>query len=75
VQGHSIPRWTGNDHVFALAREHAGARLLVLANFSADRQRVAITAADEAAEVDGRPLERQGDTIVLAPYQHLWLRN
>ena len=27
--------WTGNEHVFGLCREHAGARLLVLANFTA----------------------------------------
>jgi amylosucrase len=74
VQGRSEARWTGNDHVFALAREQAGERLLVVANFTADPQRVTLSAPDEAAEVDGRPLERDGDAIVLAPYQHLWLR-
>jgi hypothetical protein len=34
-------------------------------------------AADRRApldEVDGRPLERDGDAIVLAPYPHLWIR-
>ncbi len=77
VQGRADPLWTGNDHVFGVWREHAGARLLVLANFSADPQTVrrparpALTPA--AAEPDGRPLEADGDDIVLAPYQHLWL--
>jgi amylosucrase len=28
------PFWTGNDHVFGLRREHAGATLTLLANFS-----------------------------------------
>jgi amylosucrase len=60
--------------VFALAREHAGDRLLIVANFTAEAQRVALAAPDEAAEVDGRPLERDGNVIVLAPYQHLWIR-
>jgi amylosucrase len=74
VQGRSEARWTGNDHVFGLAREQSDERLLVVANFTADPQRVTLSAPDEAAEVDGRPLERVGDAIVLAPYQHLWLR-
>jgi amylosucrase len=76
VQGRSEARWTGNDHVFALWREQAGERLLVVANFTADRQRVVldVPVTDAAAEVDGRPLERDGDAIVLAPYQHLWVR-
>ena len=73
VQGRSEARFTGNDHVFAIAREQAGERLLVVANFTADRQRVTLAASDDAAEVDGRPLERDGEDIVLAPYQHLWI--
>jgi amylosucrase len=73
TQARSEPRWTGNDHVFSLAREHAGEHLLVVANFSAERQRVALAAPDSAAAVDGRPLERDADAIVLAPYQHLWI--
>jgi len=24
------------------------------------------------AAVDGRPLQRDGDAVVLAPFQHLW---
>jgi amylosucrase len=74
VQGRSEPRWTGNDHVFAVSREQAGERLLVVANFTADPQRVALEADDDAAAVDGRPLLRDGDDVVLAPYQFLWLR-
>jgi amylosucrase len=77
VQGRAEPLWTGNDHVFGVWREHAGARLLVLANFSADPQTVARPArpalTPAAAEPDGRPLRADGDEIVLAPYQHLWL--
>jgi amylosucrase len=74
VQGRSEARWTGNDHVFALAREQAGERLLVVANFTAEPQRITLDATEAAAEVDGRPLERDGDVVVLAPYQHLWVR-
>lgn len=79
VQGAVDPLWTGNDHVFALRREQAGEALLVLANFTADPQPVTREAlhgfelTDAAAEVDGRALERHGDVVVLAPYQHLWL--
>ena len=40
AQGRVSPVWTGNDHVFGLAREHAGDRILLLANFSAAPQRV-----------------------------------
>jgi amylosucrase len=75
THGRSHARWTGNDHVFALAREHAGERLLVVANFTAEVQRVPLHAADTAAEIDGRPLERDGHEIVLAPYQYLWIRD
>jgi amylosucrase len=74
MHGQSEARWTGNDHVFALAREHAGERLLVVANFTAHPQRVRLDAADTAAEIDGRPLERDGQEILLAPYQYLWIR-
>ena len=42
VQGVVEPIWTGNDHVFGLCREHAGERLLVLANFTADPQPVGL---------------------------------
>ena len=33
AQGVMETIWTGNDHVFGLRREHAGDRLLLLANF------------------------------------------
>ena len=82
AQGRSEPLWTGNDHVFGLLREHAGERLLVLASFTPEPQAVHTawratagspsTAA--AADPDGRPLRVEGDFLVLAPYQHLWLR-
>jgi hypothetical protein len=32
------------------------------------------TLSAAAAEPDGRPLRADGDFVVLAPYQHLWLR-
>ena len=74
AQARSEPRMTGNDHVFALARAHAGDSLLLVANFSADPQRVALDAPDRAAAVDGRPLARDDGHLVLAPYQYLWVR-
>jgi amylosucrase len=82
AQGRSEPVWTGNDHVFGLVREHAGDRLLVLASFTPEPQAVhAAVASDrgfaiaaDAGAPDGRPLRREGDFVVLAPYQHLWLR-
>jgi amylosucrase len=74
AQARSEARWTGNDHVFALAREHAGERLLVVANFTADPQRAVLDAPPEAGQIDGRPVRREGEMTVLAPYQHLWIR-
>ncbi len=38
AQGTIEAIWTGNDHVFGLRREHAGDRLLLLANFSPEPQ-------------------------------------
>ena len=83
AQGATEPLDSGNDHVFALLREHAGERLLLLASFSALPQRVGTglarsrgfdPAVRDAAVPDGRPLELAGDDFALAPYQHLWLR-
>ena len=62
-------------------REHAGERLLLLANFTALEQAVhsgvareqGLRPAPEAAGPDGRPLSSRGDHLVLAPYQHLWI--
>ena len=79
--GRHEPIWTGNEHVFGLCREHAGARLLVLANFTAAPQPLhlapvherGLTLAPQAAEPDGRPLAVDGDFLVLAPYQHIWV--
>jgi amylosucrase len=74
--------WTGNDHVFGLLRSKAGQRLLLLANFTAERQPVGMAVVHErgleltadAARPDGRPAVVEGDVLVLEPYQHLWLR-
>lgn len=74
-EGRSEPQWTGNEHVFALLREHAGQSLRLVANFHHDAQAVAMDAPDEAAAVDGRPIAREHGRIVLAPYQHLWIRS
>ena len=57
AQGSVEAIWTGNNHVFGLRREHAGDRLLLLANFSPEPQRVAT----------------EGDTRVLEPYECAWL--
>ena len=82
AQGRAEPLWTGNDHVFGLRREHAGERLLLLANFTAARAGRARSASratatcrvtDAAAVPDGRPLGLRGDSLVLGPYQYLWL--
>jgi amylosucrase len=83
ARGAGRPLWTGNDHVYGLLRTFAGDRLLVLANFSADEQRVrdaivaehglALTPA--AADPDGRSLRVKGGQLVLAPYQFGWLRS
>jgi amylosucrase len=71
AQGRSEPVWTGSDHVFGLLREHAGERLLVLANFTADRQPLhAGVARDRGFEP---PPATAGDSVVLEPYQYLWL--
>ncbi len=82
AQGRSEPIWTGNDHVFGLWREHAGDRLLVLANFMARPQPVHTAAirerglqlTPEASEPDGRQLNGYRDFLVLEPYQFAWLR-
>jgi amylosucrase len=81
AQGATKPLWTGNQHVFGLEREHAGDRLLVLANFTAAAQEVPLAVAHErgfelrsdAGDVDGRPAGVRGEVIVLEPYQQLWL--
>ena len=80
--GTSRPLWTGNDHVYGLLREYAGERLLVLASFSADEQRVRDAIIGEhglrltgaAAVPDGRPLRAEDGQLILAPYQFAWLQ-
>jgi amylosucrase len=81
AQGATEPLWTGNPHVLGLLRHHAGERLLVLANFTADPQNVPLAVVRGAGVVldpdergpDGRPVRVRDDIIVLAPYQHAWL--
>jgi len=52
AQGTGEPLWTGSDHVFGLARERAGDRLLVLANFTDAPQTVhAAVARDRGFEL------------------------
>ena len=80
AQGAMETIWTGNDHVFGLRREHAGDRLLLLANFMPERRRVSRAlvlerglAPDLSPGPDGRPLVEDGDDLVLEPYQYAWL--
>jgi amylosucrase len=83
ARGAGQPLWTGNDHVYGLLRTFAGERLLVLANFTAEEQWIRDAIVDEhglqlapaAAEPDGRPLRRDGEHLVLAPYQFLWIQD
>jgi len=82
AQGAGRPLWTGNDHVYGLLRAFGGERLLVLASFSADEQWVPAGILDEhgleltaaAAVADGRPLRTDAASVVLAPYQFLWVQ-
>jgi amylosucrase len=63
ASGTGQPLWTGNDHVYGLLRTYAGERLLVLANFTADEQRVRAGILAEHG---------MQDDVVLAPYEFLW---
>ncbi len=81
AQGAGQPLRTGNDHVYGLVRTFAGERLLVLANFSAEEQRVRDAILGEhglaftpaAAVADGRPLRADDGHLILAPYQFAWI--
>ncbi len=59
AQGRSEPLWTGNTHVFALRRSHAGERMLLLANFTALEQTV--------------PAGVVPEPTVLGPYEFRWI--
>lgn len=83
AQGRIDAFWTHNEHVFGLWREHAGERLLMLANFAEGPQSVPLAVVRERGiQVDlqdpvsggGRPLRTRDDQLVLAPYQYAWLR-
>jgi amylosucrase len=81
ARGAGEPLWTGNDHVYGLLRTFAGERLLLLANFTADEQRVrgaivddhGLTMTPAGSVADGRPLRVEGEQLVLAPYQFAWV--
>jgi amylosucrase len=70
AQGRIEPVATGNDHVFGLYREHAGERLLVLANFTAEPQSVHAGVARDR----GLRAGDEGDLVTLEPYAFAWLR-
>jgi amylosucrase len=82
VHAHGLvePIWTFNEHVFGLWREHAGQRMLLLANFSESPQTVPLalgTSAlglDSDAVGDGAPMQTRHDLLHLVPYQYAWLR-
>jgi amylosucrase len=65
AQGKGRPLPSGNDHVYALLREFAGERMLLLANFSAAEQRVARGFVEEQGFGGGE--------VVLAPYRFAWI--
>jgi len=75
AQGRSEPLWTGNDHVFGLLREHAGHRLLVLANVTEHEQRVGVHLVHEHGVVPrpGGAGRLEADDLVLVPYGCAWL--
>jgi amylosucrase len=81
AQSSGDPFWTGNDHVFGLERRHAGQRLIVLANFTAEPQAVHLGVlhgrgahpGPAAAVPDGRDLRIEGEHLVLDPYQFAWI--
>jgi amylosucrase len=66
-QGRREVVWTHNDHVLGLFREHAGARLLLLANFSAERQAV------PAAVLTHRGFPAAAHEVVLEGYAFAWV--
>jgi amylosucrase len=70
AQGTGRPLWTGNDHVYGLLREFAGDRLLLLANFTRDEQRV----RDDIVRRHGLEHPSEDGHVVLAPYAFLWIR-
>ena len=81
AEGITEPLDTGNDHVFALLREHAGERLVLLANLTATPQPVpsglpaahGVQLTETSTGVDGRLVRASADAILLEPYQFLWL--
>ncbi|MCF8095834.1 MAG: alpha-glucosidase C-terminal domain-containing protein [Desulfobacteraceae bacterium] len=70
---------TGNPHVFGFIREYGDQRLLIVNNFSENRQKVAqdqlntVTAADRFKDrITGRSIAN-GNGLLLAGYQFAWL--
>ena len=70
---------TGNAHVFGYVRQHAGTRIVILANFSEHEQRVdANTVRNHGLSYSFRDLVT-GDTMALGedlrlePYRFFWM--
>jgi amylosucrase/maltose alpha-D-glucosyltransferase/alpha-amylase len=67
---------TGSEHVFGFARRHAGAWMMVLANFSEQRQPVSahgLGLTQPMTDVlTGRSVHAAGG-LSLEPYELLWL--
>ncbi len=72
--------WTGDPHVFAYVRRHAGEALLALCNFAAEPRSVHrgvlhVHGFDAGQATDGpddRPVRVEGEHVALAPYQYAW---
>jgi amylosucrase len=79
--GEAEPLWSGNAHVFAYARRHAGEALLALANFTEAPQDVSLDflhgqgfrVRPGPGGPDDRPLRTEPGLLVLEPYQFTWL--
>jgi amylosucrase len=69
----------GNPHIFAYLRQNAGARILILANFSDRKQQIAAnTVRNHGLSYNFQDLVRDetielGADLVLEPYQFVWL--
>jgi amylosucrase len=76
------PIWTDNEHVFALARQHPGGNLLLLANFHEAAQDVSADVLWHAGlpgnvrnllVPESEQLLTSGGRLHLAAYESMWL--
>lgn len=76
------PMWTDNEHVFALARQHPGGNLLLLANFHEAAQDVSADLLWHAGlrgsvcnllAAEAGPPPMSGGRLHLAAYESMWL--